>query len=35
MFYGELAAELGASNPRTMADPLGAIGHAMQHLAKQ
>lgn len=32
MFYGELAAELGASNPRTMDYPLGAIGQALLDL---
>ena len=34
MFYGELAAELGAPNPRTMNYPLGAIGQALLNLGK-
>ena len=33
MFYGELAAELGMSNPQNMNYPLGAVGNAMQNLA--
>ena len=34
MFYGELAAEVGAPNPRTMNYPLGAIGQALLDLGK-
>ena len=34
MFYGELAAELGAPNPRTMNYPLGAIGQALLDLKR-
>ena len=34
MFYGELAVELGMSNPRNMNYPLGAVGKAMLDLAK-
>ena len=34
MFYGELAAEVGAPNPRTMNYPLGAIGQALLNLGK-
>lgn len=34
MLYSELAAELGASNPRTMNYPLGAIGQALLNLEK-
>ena len=34
MFYGELAVELGMSNPRNMNYPLGAVGNAMLDLAK-
>jgi hypothetical protein len=34
MFYGDLAAELGMSNPRTLNWPLGAIGNSMLRLAE-
>ena len=34
MFYGDLAAEVGAPNPRTMNYPLGAIGQALLNLGK-
>lgn len=34
MFYGDLAAEVGAPNPRTMNFPLGAIGQALLNLGK-
>ena len=35
LYYGELAAELGMSNPRTLNYPLGSIGTALEMLSKE